>query len=566
MACDYISGDERASLAGLTPTETQALASRMLQVNDATISTLLERRLKLKRIYNGAALFNVKLPVELLVMIFRMAGPRTGSRASMRLTHVCHAWRSLIHKTPSFWTDFFSLNAKSHPIGRAMRHSTVVLDALARSAPMPVTFHLGGGFLPALRTPAAETHLFRMTGICLHCKIMDDRDIRPFFDLSLPSLELLELRLDCRNAICPVDISSESPSRFPRLRSLKTSCIKFPLAWVGPSLRSLHIRSIDTTATRSHARRTRCCHLPSVSELLKTLQRCPDLESLKLVVCLPGLGRSWHLDPAIAAPRLDRLKELLVGDNPILARSLLECLSIPREASVTVITYLSFDALSECLPIENALQVLPSIHQVKVSACDSENHRLHTVQGFATDADGVSRRRLVVRSDEPKTIFEPEYLDFHRLFRGFAPIFFPATITDLEVTLRVTERRGGQSAGWLWVLRYFPKLAILTVAGANANKDFYSALAEEDVVRELTDLRVVLTGGEGFARADVYEKMVSTLELRASRGLRLRSFVYRLQTKCKRVGHLPCPLPVPYVKRLQAVVAHVIVPLPCYVD
>ncbi|KAI0701558.1 hypothetical protein C8T65DRAFT_728518 [Cerioporus squamosus] len=357
MIHNHVSGVERASLTGLTPTEAQALASRMLQENEAKMSTLRERRLELKRLYNGAALFNIKLPVEILVMIFRLAGPMTGPREAIRLTHICHAWRILVHNTPSYWTDFLFPPPGHHLIGNTMKHPSVVLDALARSAPMRFTFCLYGDFLPALRTPGTEAHLSRMTSMYLDCRTMVDRDMRPFFDLSLPFLESLRIRFNCSIAIRPTDMSAESPSRFPRLRALKTTCTSFPLAWVGPSLRSLDIVAVAEEAVRPRDARR--------------------------------LGPGWRLDPAVPTPRLNRLEEFKIGDSIKLARSLLECFPIPRETFVKICRDSAYDTLSEFLPVKNPLQALPSIHTVELSVLHPAADYPHTVQGCDLDWDAM---------------------------------------------------------------------------------------------------------------------------------------------------------------------------------
>ncbi|TFK87723.1 hypothetical protein K466DRAFT_599236 [Polyporus arcularius HHB13444] len=559
----HISSEERARLGGLIPAEAQALTSRLLQENQANISTLLERQLELSRLHNSVALFHVKLPVEILVTIFRLAGPLTSPQDAIRLTHVCRAWRTLIHNTPVFWTDFLC-PPPGNDLADGTKHPFIVLDAIARTAPMRFTLWIFGRFLPTIRTPSAGPHLSRLTALYLDCRTVEDKDMRPFYDLSLPTLDSLELRLDCSILTRPTD-SAESPDRFPRLRALTTTCVSFPLAWVGSSLRVLNIRAGGEQAkTPYDARILRCCCLRSVFDLVAVLKRCPDLEELKLFGCLPYFGP--HMSQALPVmadsplPRLDHLDCLKVGDDLGYVRWLLEHFALRPETFLSVCTDSTYDAFSEFLPVRNPLQAIPLLREVEVSVCLPAEQYPHSVLGYAEEADGVTRTRLALLSSDKVS---GDALDLLRLFRGLAPIFSPTAVIDLEVTLCEPVRRG-QVTAWSWLLRYFPRLVTVTLKAANASGDFFSALAQEGTVPDLLNLRIVLTGAEDMDV--VYEEMVSALELRASRGLRLKSFVYRQQMKCERVGELPCPLPVNYVKRLQAIVSKVEVLLPCYVD
>ncbi len=565
MASVYVSTEEQDRLAGLAPAESQALTSQMLEEDEARLHALRERVLALRRLYNNAALVNAKLPVELRVAIFRSAGRLTSPMNAIWLTHVCHAWRSLIHSAPCFWTDFLN-----PPPGHRLTGSTMnpfaLLGALSWSAPMRFTLGLYGDLLPALQTPAAEAHLSRMTGMYLDCRSMEDNDMRPFFYLSLPSLESLELWLDCSTLLRPRDLSADSPARFPRLRSLKTTCTSFALAWVGSTLRLLHILAMDEEATTpAEARLMRCCPLRSVSRITEVLDRCPNLEDLKLFGCLPSGGSDWHDDPASFAhppsARLNHLKSLEIGDDVEDVRSLLERCTLPRDTVLTIHTDSEYDAISGFLPVKHPLQ-LPLVRQVKVAVCRPAQDYPHTVQGSVPNGDGTSRTRLTVFSTDQSIMYPGGDVDLLRLFRGFAPCFSPVDVVDLSISLGEPVQRG-QSAAWTWLMRNFPRLTHLSVE-ATATDDLFSALAQDDVVPELATLRVALTGPEDAVVP--HEEMVTALELRASRGVRLRLFVYRRQMNRERFGELHSPLPVPYVRRLQAVVATVSVPSPCYID
>ncbi|TFK87721.1 hypothetical protein K466DRAFT_99186 [Polyporus arcularius HHB13444] len=350
----------------LAPARVQELASEMLRADEARMTALHARMLRVKRIHNSAALINARLPLEILVEVFRLAGPLTGSKDAIRLTHVCHAWRTLIHDTPAFWTDFVFPPPGHLLVGSTRRnHPSVVLDALARTAPMRITFGLCGDYLPVLNTPAAESHLSRISALYLDCTGGGDGDMRPFFDLSLLSLESLELRVKCDASLLPADIAAESPARFPRLRILRTTCTGFPLAWVGPSLKILDVLAgLEEAVTPRQARRVRCCYRGSLSELFLVLERCPGLEVLGFFGCLPH-------DPVPIAqstsPRLDHLETVRIWDDADCIRMFLERITDTFKRRVG-----SREHGSPCFPPTNPSCTRP---QMWTSSASSEDVR-----------------------------------------------------------------------------------------------------------------------------------------------------------------------------------------------
>ncbi|RPD77169.1 hypothetical protein L226DRAFT_533164 [Lentinus tigrinus ALCF2SS1-7] len=246
-------------------------------------------------------------------------------------------------------------------------------------------------------------------------------------------------------------------------------------------------------------------------------------------------------------PRLEHLDCFKIDSTELGAvRSLLECFTLPHETFLTLYTDSAYDALSECLPVTHRLQSIPFIDQVELNVCRPEHQYPHVVEGFAPEEkDGLSRTRLAVHSSDTSILHRD--FDLLRLFKGFAPIFLPGVVVDLVVTLSQPVRRG-QSEAWAWLLRYFPRITNLSVEAAS-NIEFFTVLAE-DVMSELSSLSVTLVGADDWVIER--EVTVSVLEIRAFRGLHLRSFVYREQVK-RGLGELPPSLPTSYVERLQAV-------------
>ena len=205
-----LSDEDRAQFADLTPAQTQQLTSQLIREDKKQIVDLKNRILALRnhvcalrRVRNNAALINVKLPVEILVVILRMAGSWRSSKYAMLLTHVCHAWRTVIHATPVYWVDFLSPYTENYPFGQKGEDPSIILAALARSASMPLKLALSGGFLSLYKHPYAKPHFSRITVLILDLPGEEHRDIRPLYNLRLPMLDRLQIHMDYRKLVIP---------------------------------------------------------------------------------------------------------------------------------------------------------------------------------------------------------------------------------------------------------------------------------------------------------------------------------------------------------------------------
>ncbi|RPD62880.1 hypothetical protein L227DRAFT_651757 [Lentinus tigrinus ALCF2SS1-6] len=559
MDISRIPDEERALFSGLTPAETRELAAKMQQDDETQIAALHERimslrehALAMKRVYNSAALIHAKLPVEILNAIFRMAGPWTSSRTAIGLTHVCHAWRTIIHGDPAFYVDLLDPPVGTRVFGRSKRraeHSFTILDALSRSAPMRFNLTIDGDFIPMISSPAAAPHISRIRRLHLDYLGDDRRGMGPLFDLRLPSLEELELQILCRKFIFPGRrFASLSAECFPRLRILQTTCVYLAALLVVPSLRQLSIIPVEDEE-ESADEPQECWHLRSQADLFTMLEKTPLLEHLELHGCLPSTSPSPKPSPS---PLLEKLKTFRLFDTTDHVRSLLEGLKLPDKVFMFVSTSDShYDVLSEFLPITNRLAPLSSIDQMELHVHPPALPPVPLfVWGSKRDGDGrIPWPRLsVISATELSTESRP-HLDLLRLFKGFAPLGSPSTLVNLKVTICKDLQRG-QSVAWVWLLGHFTNLTGFWLV-IHSSTDFFSAIAQENVGSQLSHLEVTLDGvhdDEGWVAE--HEAMISTLELRASQGLRLDSFVYQQQIE----GRLnEPPLLAPYEKRLRAV-------------
>lgn len=280
--------------------------------------------------------------------------------------------------------------------------------------------------------------------------------------------------------------------------------------------------------TSREMRDLRCCHLDSLSQLLKALERCPNLASLSLLSCLP---QRLTLTASPLFIRLDQLEEIYVADQATHVQTFLECVGLPDTASLAISTESAYDALSEFLPVINPLSCIPTLRMASL-ILESESAPSpfpYTVRGCVEseeidlDWDSV----LTVESCAPPV--QSRHLDLSQLFQGFARIFSPALVTALFVNLHDQDisLRPGQSDAWLWLLHYFPNVRVLQLEAVSFT-EFFAVLAQEDVVPELERLYVTLTGTTTDWAAE-HEAALAALPQRAARatpGPRLL-FMYR---------------------------------------
>ncbi|KAI0681891.1 hypothetical protein C8T65DRAFT_838193 [Cerioporus squamosus] len=162
--------------------------------------------------------------------------------APIRLTHVCRAWRTLIHHSPVFWTSILDPDKETVYTDRRKKFP-IVLAAFEDSLSVaPLSFSLHGGFLPVLSTLSSRSHPSRISTLWLDCAPYGPGFyIRRFLDLRIPQIEKLTLWRDgCQSNRAPASVALDTSTvRFTRLSYLRTNCMQLALTWVTPAMRTL---------------------------------------------------------------------------------------------------------------------------------------------------------------------------------------------------------------------------------------------------------------------------------------------------------------------------------------
>ena len=244
------------------------------------------------------------IPTEVLADIFTLAWSH---RESYALAHVCRRWRAIVLATPAFWVQAIAGDA----FGPSQRSQRYINTAVARSA---------GRTIPHLRLLQIEVgytlvmrHLSSRIR-SLHLDVTDNNQLRrlieTFHAVAWPQLN--ELRIDgvpARWGLWERN-TFDSTIVLPSLRRLQLPAFLFE-TFVVPSLKAVSLRwpraDFDPLLLASGARGT-------MEAVLRTLQRCPDLESLHLDEVLTyGPAEDQSLD-VVHLPLLRDLRIKMYGN------------------------------------------------------------------------------------------------------------------------------------------------------------------------------------------------------------------------------------------------------------
>ncbi|KAI0357460.1 hypothetical protein OH77DRAFT_1588350 [Trametes cingulata] len=306
--------EDLCALRGLDPSGVQRVALVRAKVHEGQMQALLS-------IHNAAAPINHRLPPELLIHIFSLFNPiRLGD---VQLMHVCRYWRSILSKTPQFWTEMLLCP-------EIWDHTNLLRMALRLSGSLPLTVR------PAPESLLSELmipHLHRVSDLRL--AIQDTMFsklcglLRDGLFFNLVSLRLVAL--DRAGPEFPQVLETQAApctdANLPSLRRLELSARFIGHGLVVSSVQSLSVLS-DTSPWTSVER------IPG-DVLFQTLHRCSStLKSLHLGSTLPTVG--WdRLPPMLGLPSLHTLT-LTAYDHAEPVRSFLSSIVLPSTASLTI--------------------------------------------------------------------------------------------------------------------------------------------------------------------------------------------------------------------------------------
>ncbi|KAI0370831.1 hypothetical protein BV20DRAFT_244283 [Pilatotrama ljubarskyi] len=185
-----LSAEETQAFAGLSATDTRALACAKVQECHDAITKLKCCIRELWSVHNSAVPLHVALPAELLIEIFRHLRPQ--KRVDIHCMHVCRYWRSLLCRTPEFWVDIL-LCTWSNPRIDDTDHPCSLPTLVRRCASQRFSLWLSssqhlGGLL------SLQDHMSRLKFLCVitdGCPQASSSEFPQLLRLPLPSLQHL---------------------------------------------------------------------------------------------------------------------------------------------------------------------------------------------------------------------------------------------------------------------------------------------------------------------------------------------------------------------------------------
>ncbi|KAI0710557.1 hypothetical protein C8Q76DRAFT_678217 [Earliella scabrosa] len=378
------------------------------------------------------------------------------------ILYVCRLWRTLILQTPAFWVKLLGSRScmtedprwKVDRLRFALNHS------------LPHSFSLNWrGCAPSV-VDALLHHSERISALTIVIAAKDADGLDRLLSAPLPKLECLAIRQRVTYDWKP-DYNEISPrwgprlicTSLPRLRSLTLPRIHFGLQCASPLLRELTL--------------TGCiCHdidrlSPNLDLLLDALEQCSNIETLRVLECLPqayprddDVDASEARDSAGASPRVIRLQLLScleVRDNAWHINAFLSHLQF-RSTAVLELRFLATlddGPLVLLRPLPKSLRVGPAI--VCAESLSIIQHSTDYIE-LETSTNGSPRLRLAVwNSWDNRLVVAGAVID------AFAS---SGTITSLAV-----QSRSMKNEDWSRLLSHFPQLTRLTIEAVDGRLD-----------------------------------------------------------------------------------------------
>ncbi|KAI0672546.1 hypothetical protein C8Q78DRAFT_759205 [Trametes maxima] len=274
------------ALVGLSPADVQATALLRINACRQRISQIERFMHALRNVHNSVSPLHVALAPELLMEIFGHLRPQR--EADIQVTHVCHYWRALLHKTPEFWADLLSacrwvrVTEQGHPC-----HISTLIK---RSSPCPINLWLPHDPNPSILV-ALQDHLSCLVSLsldtsCLRvCNDERTKTLRQFLGLRFPSLQILAIRWDnltsSRWHARDLKLHNLNIDQYPALYTISLWCAALFI----PASASF-VRHVEICWPRHlHRRRLGNGVRITIANLLDRLRLCSSLKTVKLSWC-----------------------------------------------------------------------------------------------------------------------------------------------------------------------------------------------------------------------------------------------------------------------------------------
>ncbi|KIO03551.1 hypothetical protein M404DRAFT_27156 [Pisolithus tinctorius Marx 270] len=440
-----------------TPTSSPVTLSEefhcMLAVADAEELDQMLQRLRSAIVYtsqwrNSFALA-VRLPGDVLYLIFEHATPDRDTHMLRTLSQVCRRWRSIILQAPLLWRKAFNIADGSIWFSEVLRRTQIV--------PLEVFFDIAedytGYAIPNLTTILIDD--FRRCA-SLHIEGYGD-DIEEILSSNITTNEVPFMRcLSIHNISSPHNGEVEIPDSIlsilaPRLISLHLEGCKFNwdvvrtrLAPHSPLLSSLRIRNFHFQSPAT------------VWQLLSVLESLPNLKECRLQNSFIGGEMDWTA--YLRKVHLPHLASLVFESSTAAGAKLLAALELP--------------SLSKLEAVVDVGRLATDVHQfmegVQLATCRMERlpflyiHYAHGRLIFQSNHYHrfprlqVTFRNWALRNP---TISDNHLVD---LIRGIADVAALQRTQELKVSLPISIEQYLAPDAWAYFLRRLKEISLIS--------------------------------------------------------------------------------------------------------
>ncbi|KAI0789585.1 hypothetical protein C8Q75DRAFT_717869 [Abortiporus biennis] len=337
------------------------------------------------------------LPVELLLDLFVLCSsdPEDDGFASLRLSHVCQAWRDIIVNSPSVWQYITLDDARNL---RSSSFQSTLWISRSHNLPLYLRLHISDlDEVLRLMSPLLP-HMHRWRRCSLIGKLDEEQDFTHFKDGSLPRLVDFHItirgsaELQDANDASSTPIFSSPYSKAHEDFSIQLSVLSLPsLISVPFNIHTLHIfETIEVT--------------PDPVRLLRFLSFCPLLQYLHYVGYPqePSYPERGIRPPIVALPRL----KILVIRSICSVRLMLSHLHLPSLNEL----YLEHTNM-EFEPMSVPLYPYADMDGEAEDGDSDDENQDFSQSPWSDQATGMGLRSLIKRSNPPLEVLAMDYAD-----------------------------------------------------------------------------------------------------------------------------------------------------------
>ncbi|KAK7678349.1 hypothetical protein QCA50_018698 [Cerrena zonata] len=319
----------------------------------------------LQAYHNECADIN-KLPQDALSLVLlelraSVQADNPESRGWMRAASVCRHWRHVALATPELWT--YNVLKKTELVDIFVRRSATLPMTISSWSPSS-HIHSLGFYRGSILTEFIQPHHLRIAHVRFACYLTSMWNLLEPLQTELPNLESLELKSIFTYDACRDRVDcywTYNPVSAPQQRLLRGVCL-FQVFIPWDSFIFAGLRHLDL---RGQVRDHNSDRVPSMDSFLDVLERCPQLEYLRIQHSGPTLDPNDPTPLAVGRKvALRNLRNIVLMNETRDITDLLQRLEVPEDTHYTIylIPSKDFSDVAGMLPSINILNDVIFVH------------------------------------------------------------------------------------------------------------------------------------------------------------------------------------------------------------